>query len=225
MSARLVRPSAFPGREKMVQDEVDIHVILDLGEDCRSSFSHPKSIILHDSQVCTHNLREVCLVNNEQIRLRDSGTTLAGNLVTPTDVDHVYNIVRQLARVVGREIVAATLDEQDIRTKLPMEVLERREVCGYVFPHGRVWTAAGLDGPNAWSRQGIVSSKELGVFSGVPKSSRHRSDRDVELFRRFGRAGQQTAGHLPCEYVVRDGRDRVPVSQGSTQGEHQRRLS
>ena len=58
--------------------------------------------------------REVGLVDDEQIGLRDAGAALARDLVAAGDVDDVDRVVDELAAVLRREVVAAALDEEQL---------------------------------------------------------------------------------------------------------------
>ncbi|EEY15495.1 predicted protein [Verticillium alfalfae VaMs.102] len=69
------------------------------------------------------------------------------------------------AAVVGAKVVAARLDEEEVRVELAVQVLERGEVGRDVLGHGGVRAAARLDGADARGRQGLVAGQELGVLA------------------------------------------------------------
>lgn len=56
-------------------------------------------------QVGAHGLREVCLVDYEQVGLRDARPSLARHLISPSNVDHVDDVVCQLPAIVCGEVV------------------------------------------------------------------------------------------------------------------------
>lgn len=68
---------------------------------------------------------------------------------THRDIDHVYDVVRELARVVGGQVVAAALDEEDLAVEFGLERLERAHVRADVLADRCVRAAAGLDGKDA----------------------------------------------------------------------------
>ena len=51
------------------------------------------SIPVHDIQVGANDLRKICLVDNQQITLRDTWSSLAWDFVASTDIDHVDDVV------------------------------------------------------------------------------------------------------------------------------------
>lgn len=74
---------------------------LDHRKNRRTPLSHLGGIPLHNLQIRTHNLRQIDLVDDQQIRARDAGASLARHLVPARDIDHVDDEVGQFARVVG----------------------------------------------------------------------------------------------------------------------------
>ena len=73
------------------------------------------------------------------------GPALARDLVAAGHVDHVDREVGQLAAELRGQVVAAALDEQQIRAEPDHQLLQRVEVLADVVAHGRVRAAAGLD--------------------------------------------------------------------------------
>ena len=96
-----------PGAQDQVHNRVHALAVLDLRENGWPTLSHLPGIAIHDPQVCSHDLRQIRLVDNQQVALRDARTALPRDLVSSAHVDHVDDKVRQFARVVGREVVAA----------------------------------------------------------------------------------------------------------------------
>lgn len=144
---------------------LDTNILLHLRKDRGSTFAHLPCISLHDTQVRAHSLRQIRLVHHQQIALRDSRAALARHLVSAADINHVDDEIRQLPTVVGGEVVPATLNEQQIRAKLDMQILERRQIRTNVLAHRGVRTAARLDGADAVRGQGLVLGEELGVLA------------------------------------------------------------
>jgi len=89
---------------------------------------------------------EIDLVDHQEIRARDAGTTLPRNLVAGGDVDHVDRQVRKLGREGRGQIVAAGLDQHEIeRGEFLPHVGDRGEIDRGVLADRGVRTAAGLD--------------------------------------------------------------------------------
>lgn len=182
---------------------VDADAGLDLGEDGGAAVAHLAGVALHDVEVGADGGREVRLVDDEQVALRDAGPALARDLVATAHVDHVDDVVRELAAVVGGQVVASALDEEQVgsarsRTGAAgpargVQVLERRQVRADVLAHGGMRTAARLDGTDPRRRQRPVPHQELGV--------------------------------LPREDIVGHRGDAVLLAQCQAQGQHQRRFA
>ena len=94
------------------------------------------------------------------------GPPFARNLVSAGHVDDVDRVIRQFAAELRGEIVAAALDEQQLRPQRFHQHLERDEVRGDVVANGRVRTASGLDGANALGRQRVMPHQKFGIFPG-----------------------------------------------------------
>ena len=106
------------------------------------------------------------LVDDQQIAAGDPRAALARHLVAAGDVDHVDDEVGQLAAVVGRQVVAARLDQQQVGGEAGVQRLQRLQIGADVLAHRRVRAAARLDGRDARRRQGGVAGQEFGVFAG-----------------------------------------------------------
>lgn len=123
----------------------------------RPPLPHLRRIPLHNPQIRSHRLRKINLVNNQQIRPRDTRPALSGHLVPTRNVDHVDDEIGQLARVVGGQVVAAGLDEEQVGFELALEGLQGEEVGAYVFADGGVRAAACFDGADAGGGEGFVA--------------------------------------------------------------------
>lgn len=118
----------------------------------RTPFPHLRRIPLHNSKIRAHSLSKINLVHNQQIRPRDSRSTLTRHLITTRNINHVDDEIRQLARVVGSQVITAGLDQQQVRRELLLQLLQREEVRADVFAHCRVRTTACFDGADARRR-------------------------------------------------------------------------
>jgi hypothetical protein len=93
-----------------------VHAIsmLHRAKDRRAALSNLARIALHNAQISTHSLCQINLVNNQQVTARNTWSAFARHFVSASDVNYVDNVVSELARVVGSEIVTAGLDEEEI---------------------------------------------------------------------------------------------------------------
>lgn len=156
----------LPSAQYQVNDVINAHILLYLGENGWPPFPHLPRIPLHDAQIGTHGFGQVRLIDDQQVALRDARAALPGDLVTTADINHVNDEIGQFSRVVGGQVVAPGLDEQQVCRELAMEVLEGREIGGYVLAHGGVRTPTRLDGADPLRRESGVAGEELGVFAG-----------------------------------------------------------
>jgi len=155
----------LPGAQDQVDRLFDADAVLHHGAHHRPALAHPLGLELHQVDVGAHGARQVALVDDEQIGARDAGPALARHLVAARNVDDVDDEVGQLARVVGGQIVAAALDQQQVRGELGLQALQRQQVGADVLAHGGVRAAARLDGDDALGRQRAVLGQELGVLA------------------------------------------------------------
>ena len=109
-----------------------------------------RGVPLHDAEIGVHQVRDVDLVDHEQVRAGHAGTALARHLVAAGDVEHEQLHVDEALGEREGEVVAAALDEHQVERTLPLlEVLDGVEVGGDVLPDGGVGAAAGLDRDDA----------------------------------------------------------------------------
>ncbi len=78
---------------------------------------------------------------------------------------NVDDVVGELARVVGCEVVTAALDKQELGVKLGLQLLEGVEVCRNVLADRGVRAPASLDGADALLWQRLVADQELLVLA------------------------------------------------------------
>ena len=112
--------------------------------------------------------REVGLVDDQQVGLRDAGAALARDLLAAGDVDHVEREVRQLGAEGRGEVVAARLDEDHVEVgEALLHALDRLEVDRRVLADRGVRASAGLDAHDALGRQRLGRDEQALVFLGV----------------------------------------------------------
>lgn len=71
------------GVQDLIDDLVHTHAILNLCKNKRSRSPNFPGITVHHGKISPHNLREVSLVDDQQIGLGDPRATLARDLVAP----------------------------------------------------------------------------------------------------------------------------------------------
>jgi hypothetical protein len=106
------------------------------------------------------------LVNDKKVAMGDSRSSLSRDLIPPAHINHIDDIIRQLSRIVRREIITSTLYKQELAAELGLERLECSGVGGDVLADSGVRAAAGLDGKDAHRGEGLVLDEELLVFAG-----------------------------------------------------------
>jgi hypothetical protein len=97
--------------------------------------------------------------------VRDPWPALARDLVAARNVNDIDDVVRELARVVRREVVAAALDEQNLAPIAGLKRLECARVRGNVFANRRVRAPARLDRLDALGGERLVRDQELLVLA------------------------------------------------------------
>lgn len=110
-------------------------------------------------------IKKAHLVHNQNIRPRDPWSPFSRHLIPARDVNHVDDEIRQLPRVVRRQVVPAALDEQEVRGIGRVQGLQGVQVGADVLADRGVRAPARLDGGDAVRRQGGVRGEELGVFA------------------------------------------------------------
>lgn len=86
--------------------------------------------------------------------------------VASPDIDDINDEVRKLAAEVGREVVPARLNHEEVRRKGRGQVLQLREVDADVLADGGVRAAAGLHCADALRRQRVVTRQKLAILLG-----------------------------------------------------------
>ena len=121
-----------------------------VGEHERLAVAHQRRVALHDLEAGADVRREVGLVDDQDVRLRDARAVLARDLVAGGDVDDVDEVVDEGRAEGQRQVVAAALDEHHVGVREPrLHVLHGGEVHARVLAHGGVRAGAGLDAQDA----------------------------------------------------------------------------
>src|SRR4051812_39726785 len=87
---------------------------LQVGEDEWTLMAHLLRVAVHHLKRRADHRREVDLVDDQQIALRDAGPAFARDLVARGDVDDIERQVGELRTEGGGEVVAAGLDQDQI---------------------------------------------------------------------------------------------------------------
>ena len=112
--------------------------------------------------------REVDLVDDQQIGFGDARAALARNFIAGGDVDHVERKVGKLGAEGCREIVAATLDQNDVESgKASIHFRHRRQIHRRILANGRVRATARFHTDNAIGVERLVAQQKLGVLACV----------------------------------------------------------
>ena len=118
---------------------------------------------------------EVDLVDEQEVGTGNARTALARDLVARGDVNDVDGVVGQFRGEGGRQVVAATLDENKLQVAIVIrQAGDGFEVYGSVFANGAVWTAAGFNADDAFDVQGTAAAQKFGIFPGVDVVRHHR---------------------------------------------------
>ena len=80
----------------------------------RAARAHPRGIPLHHVKARAHVRRKVRLVDDQQVRFRDRGPALAGDLFTRRHVDDVKRDIGELRAEGGRQVVSPAFDQHEV---------------------------------------------------------------------------------------------------------------
>ena len=160
-----------------------------------------RRVALHDAEVGVHQVRDVDLVDHEQVRAGHAGPALARHLVAAGDVEHEQLHVDEPLGEREREVVAAALDEHQVERTLPLlEVLDGVEVGGDVLADGGVGAAAGLDRDDAAGVEDAPALEGVGVLGRVDVVGHHA---DAQRRRTAARTARRRARSCRCRPVRR----------------------
>ena len=118
--------------------------------------------------------RKIDLVDHQEVRSRNAGSTLPWNLVARGHIDDVDREIDQLGTERCAEVVAAAFDNHEIEVwKLAIESVDCREIHRSVFPDCSMWASARFDANNAILGQGLGAQEKLRVFLRVNVVGHH----------------------------------------------------
>mmetsp|Transcript_5292 Transcript_5292/g.21003 ORF Transcript_5292/g.21003 Transcript_5292/m.21003 type:complete len:241 (+) Transcript_5292:2783-3505(+) len=140
--------------------------MLHLSEDSWSLAAHDLGVSLHDLYACSYGLRQIGLVHDEQVALRDPRAAFPGNLVPASHVDDIDGVVGELPAEVRREVIASRLEQHQIGAVPDRGLFRRKEVGRDVVADGRVRASARLDRVDPLFGQRPILREELRVLSG-----------------------------------------------------------
>src|ERR1700694_3618921 len=100
----------------------------------------------HHVYPCAHQVGQVDLVDQQQVRVRLRRATLARNLFTAGDVDHIHRVVHQLRTEGGGEVVTPGFNQQQVQVwEDVLQVFDGVDVDRDVVAHGGVRARASFD--------------------------------------------------------------------------------
>mmetsp|Transcript_18248 Transcript_18248/g.37632 ORF Transcript_18248/g.37632 Transcript_18248/m.37632 type:complete len:240 (+) Transcript_18248:305-1024(+) len=145
--------------------------------------SHRIGVSSHDTQVGTDCLGEIDLVDDEQIRLGDSRSTLSGNLVSPGHINNIQGKIRQFVGKIRRQIVPTRFAENQRRRRRIQgfgKFLAGRQIGRDVLPNGSVGASARLNCLDVFRGQDVLFlPQKLGILLGKNIVGHHRQRRIV----------------------------------------------
>ena len=80
------------------------------------------------------------------------------------NVNYINNIICKFTRVIRREIVAATFNEEHLTIKFSLKRLQGPQIGRNVFANSGMWTAPSLDGVDSFSRQCLILDQKLSIL-------------------------------------------------------------
>ena len=80
-----------PRLQDVIDDFADTFAVLDPREQEGASAAHFRAVAFHDGEVGLDRLGQVGLVDDQQVRLGNSGATFSGDLVSAGDIDDIAN--------------------------------------------------------------------------------------------------------------------------------------
>jgi hypothetical protein len=95
--------------------------------------------------------RQVGLVDDQNVRMRDPRSVLTRDLVAGGDVDHIDEEVYQRRRECERQIIAPAFDQHHVAVrKASLHVLDCCEVHARIFAHRRMRAGTRLHAEDAF---------------------------------------------------------------------------
>ena len=140
--------------------------MLHLRKHSRAPLPHLPRIPFHHTQIRAHRPSKIALIHDQQITARNPWPPLPGHLIPPRHINHIHNKIRQLPRVVRRQIIAPRFNEQQIApSELGVQLLQRRQVRRDILPHSGVRASSRLNGADARGGEGRVPVQKFCVFA------------------------------------------------------------
>ena len=142
----LPQSPAFGHGKEGIADLVDSLLGFAVREDRRLRAANRLCVFLQYVEVDIDVGGEIGFVDDQQVGLRDTGPALPWDVVALSDRDDEHEVVGQLGIKRRREVVAAGLDEDDIKLRMLLsELVDLIEVHRGVFADARMRTRAGFD--------------------------------------------------------------------------------
>src|SRR5882724_10728796 len=119
------RTRMLPGMNDRADNVVHSDPVFDLGKNNGATTSHRVRVTLHYAEIGAHSLRQIGLVDDEQIGLGNARTALARNFIPAGHIYYIDAEVRQLAAKMGSQIIAARFDQKQFGVENRVEFLQR----------------------------------------------------------------------------------------------------
>jgi hypothetical protein len=136
-----------------------------LSEHKRAGATHLSGVVFHHLEVGTDGLGEIGFVDDKKICLRNARSAFPGNFIATGDINDLDREVSQFPAETGGEVVTTRFDEQHVRLKPAVQLLERQQVRRNVLTNRSMRTTAGLDGTDAFGGKRVLAGEELAVFT------------------------------------------------------------
>ena len=95
------------GMEHVLDNLGDPNAVFDLGEHEWSVAAHFPRVAFHNVQICAHRLGQVGFVDDQEIRLGNSGAAFARDFITTRHVDDLNGEIGQFTAEARGQVVAA----------------------------------------------------------------------------------------------------------------------
>lgn len=97
-------------------------------------------------------------------RDQDSSRVVERNR-THRNIDHVDNIIRQLPRIIRRQIISSTLNQEQLTLEFRLQSFKSTHICTDVFANSSMRTASSLDGEDSVDGKGTILDQKFLVFA------------------------------------------------------------
>jgi hypothetical protein len=199
--------SVVVGVDNMRSDLVQPCAVFDLGEDERARTTHEFGIALHDFEIRADGRSEVGLVDDQKIGLCDARTAFAWNFIATRNVNDLDGVIGEFATEASSEIIAARLEQKNVRVELAMEFFEREQVRGDVLANGGVRATPGFDSANSFGGQGVVADEEFAIF---PRKNVVRDGSDAQFIAEMAAEFEHQRGFTAADRAADADRESAP---------------